>query len=220
MKICLNCREEKELINFTKDSSKKDKLNNYCKICNKARKDKWDSENKERTREYGIKYNKEKRVIDKESMKEYKRQYFKTNKKIIDIKRREKYTSNKDIINIKRSENIPKRLNNTIGGLIRQYLKKNNFNKKSRTYQIINCSTIELKEYLESKFESWMTWENYGKYNGKLNYGWDIDHIIPMSSANTEDEIYKLNHYTNLQPLCSKINRDIKRDKIITNNED
>ena len=28
----------------------------------------------------------------------------------------------------------------------------------------------------------------------------------------------KLNHYTNLQPLCSKINRDIKKDKL--KNED
>ena len=59
-----------------------------------------------------------------------------------------------------------------------------------------------------------MNWENYGLYNGELNYGWDIDHIIPNSSALTEDEFIKLNHYTNLQPLCSKVNRHIKRDKL------
>ena len=52
------------------------------------------------------------------------------------------------------------------------------------------------------------------KYNGKLNHGWDIDHIIPISSAESEDDIIKLNHYTNLQPLCSYINRVVKRDKI------
>jgi 5-methylcytosine-specific restriction endonuclease McrA len=51
-----------------------------------------------------------------------------------------------------------------------------------------------------------------------LNYGWDIDHIIPISSAGSEENIIKLNHYTNLQPLCSKINRDIKKDKL--QNED
>ena len=60
-----------------------------------------------------------------------------------------------------------------------------------------------------------MTWENWGKYNGELNYGWDIDHIIPLSSAKTEDDIIRLNHYTNLQPLCSYTNRHIKRDKIL-----
>ena len=57
-----------------------------------------------------------------------------------------------------------------------------------------------------------MSWENYGLYNGDLNYGWDIDHIIPLSSTLSEDEIIKLNHYTNLQPLDSYINRYVKRN--------
>lgn len=38
-----------------------------------------------------------------------------------------------------------------------------------------------------------MTWDNYGK--------WHIDHIVPLVSAKTEEEMYKLCHYTNLQPL-------------------
>ena len=78
---------------------------------------------------------------------------------------------------------------------------------------MLGCSFIEFKLYLESKFELWMTWENKGKYNGELNYGWDIDHIIPLSSANSEEELVKLNHFENLQPLCSKMNRDIKKNK-------
>ena len=65
--------------------------------------------------------------------------------------------------------------------------------------------------YLESKFEPWMCWNNKGLYNGEFNYGWDIDILYPISSAKTEEDIIKLNHYTNLQPLCSKINRDIKK---------
>ena len=60
-----------------------------------------------------------------------------------------------------------------------------------------------------------MNWDNQGLYNMELNYGWDLDHIIPLSSATTEEEIIKLNHYTNLQPLCSRVNRDIKRDNIL-----
>jgi len=59
-----------------------------------------------------------------------------------------------------------------------------------------------------------MNWDNHGLYNGELNYGWDIDHIIPLATAKNEGELIKLNHYTNLQPLCSKINRDIKRGRI------
>ena len=92
---------------------------------------------------------------------------------------------------------------------------RNGYTKKSRTCEILCCSFEEFQIYFESKFESWMTWENRGKYNGELNFGWDIDHIIPISSATTEEEILKLNHYTNLQPLCSRINRDIKKNKLL-----
>lgn len=88
-------------------------------------------------------------------------------------------------------------------------------NKNSETEIILGCSFQEFKKHLESKFESWMNWENYGKYNGSLNFGWDIDHIIPISSATTEEELYKLNHYTNMQPLCSYTNRYIKRNNFI-----
>ena len=58
-----------------------------------------------------------------------------------------------------------------------------------------------------------MNWNNYGKYNGELDFGWDIDHRIPLFSAKTEEELLKLFHYSNQQPLCSKFNRDIKRNK-------
>ena len=60
-----------------------------------------------------------------------------------------------------------------------------------------------------------MNWENRGLYNGTQNYGWDIDHIIPISFAQSEEDIIKLNHYTNLQPLCSYTNRHIKKNKIV-----
>ena len=40
----------------------------------------------------------------------------------------------------------------------------------------------------------------------------DVDHIIPLASTTNEDELLKLNHYTNLQPLCSYHNRFIKKD--------
>ena len=57
-----------------------------------------------------------------------------------------------------------------------------------------------------------MNWDNYGLYNGTENYGWDIDHIKPSSLAINEEELLKLNHFSNLQPLCSYINRDVKID--------
>lgn len=75
----------------------------------------------------------------------------------------------------------------------------------------IDIETFKL--HLENQFESWMNWRNKGLYNGTPNFGWDIDHIIPLSSAVNETDIIKLNHYTNLRPLCSYVNRYVKRDK-------
>ena len=56
-----------------------------------------------------------------------------------------------------------------------------------------------------------MNWENYDKYPN----GWDVDHIIPLSSAKTEEDLIRLLHYTNLQPLNSKYNREVKRDNVL-----
>jgi len=78
---------------------------------------------------------------------------------------------------------------------------------------MLGCSFKEFKIYLESKFESWMSWENYGLYNGRPNYGWDIDHLIPSHTAKDEKDIFLLNHFTNLQPLCSYKNRVVKNKK-------
>ena len=104
------------------------------------------------------------------------------------------------------------RCKKSIMNLIRTSFKRKGLKKSNKTNQILGCTYEEFKVYLESKFLDWMNWDNHGKYNGEMNYGWDIDHIIPISTAKTEDDVIILNHYTNLQLLCSKINRDIKRD--------
>lgn len=65
----------------------------------------------------------------------------------------------------------------------------------------LGCSADEFKSYIESKFQSGMTWENYGSY-------WHIDHIIPLSKIDLTDreQFLKACHYINLQPLEAKEN--------------
>lgn len=72
---------------------------------------------------------------------------------------------------------------------------------------MFGCTAKYLKQHIESLFEPWMTWENKSLYNGTLNYGWDVDHIIQLSTAKTIEDVVKLNHYTNLRPLCTYKNR-------------
>lgn len=96
-------------------------------------------------------------------------------------------------------------------------IKRGGYTKKTKTYEILNCSFEDFKIFIESKFEDWMNWYNYGNPKDgilELNKSWDLDHIIPISYAKTEEEIILLNNYTNFQPLCSYINRYIKKDKI------
>ena len=87
--------------------------------------------------------------------------------------------------------------------------------KNNKTVEILGCSYENFKQHLENQFQPWMNWENHGLYNGDFDYGWDIDHITPISLANNEENVINLNHYTNLRPLCSKVNRDIKRNNPI-----
>jgi hypothetical protein len=110
----------------------------------------------------------------------------------------------------KKLKNISRNINRNI----RRSFKKKGMVKSKTVCEILGCSYQDFKLYIESKFESWMNWDNYGLYNGQLNHGWDLDHIVPKSIAKTEEDILKLNHYTNFNPLCSKTNRDIKRNKL------
>lgn len=121
----------------------------------------------------------------------------------------------KDDLNVylrkRRDENPLFKMSCNIRNLIKSTLSRKKHSKKSKTRDILGCSYPEFKLYLESKFEPWMTWNNYGVYTGKKNEGWEIDHVVPVFSADTESRLIELNHYTNLQPLCSFQNRGMKR---------
>jgi len=91
------------------------------------------------------------------------------------------------------------RLSKNLRRRISLFLKTNNLSKKNTTFDIIGCTPEYLKEHIETQFTEGMSWELIGKYI-------HIDHIIPLCSAKTEEEIYKLCHYSNLQPLWAKDN--------------
>ncbi len=164
---------------------------------------------KKESKEKRVKYIKEYYIKNKEKILKYSKEYFKANQEIEQLKNNYRY-------NKRRLEDPVFKLSTNIKRNLRALLKKKGYTKKSRSFEILGCSFDEFKNHLESLWEPWMNWDNYGLYNGELNYGWDMDHIIPLASAITEDDVIKLNHYTNLQPLCGKINRDVKRDNVVT----
>lgn len=74
--------------------------------------------------------------------------------------------------------------------LIRNSFRRTGYKKFSmRTEEIVGMNYDEFKKYIESKFQDGMTWENRGE--------WHLDHIIPLSSAKSEEDLLRLSHYTN-----------------------
>lgn len=76
------------------------------------------------------------------------------------------------------------------------------WHKSKPTMELLGCSKEELKIHLESKFQDGMSWENHGIGRDK----WHIDHIIPLSKAQTLLELEQLFHCSNLQPLWGSDN--------------
>ena len=187
-KVCSKCSVEKEICEFRKDRSKKDGLYPSCKRCKLL----WRQKNKELTNLA----NQRSRLNCQERIKKYNSEYQKKNKDKINTRSVER----------KKSDPLYK-LSLLIRSRMYNFLKYKNVTKKNKTSEIVGCSLETLKFHIENQFTDSMSWELMGKHI-------HIDHIIPLSSAKTEQEILKLCHYTNLQPLWAKDNLK-KYNKII-----
>ena len=92
------------------------------------------------------------------------------------------------------------KLSRTIRQNIYSTYVKSRWYKNNSTKNILGCSWEEFRKHLEDN--------PYGFKVGQV--GIDLDHIVPISSAKTEEDIFKLNHYTNFQLLPRDYNRWIK----------
>ena len=168
----------------------KEKRKEYLKQYNK----KYKQTHKEQIK----KYNQE----NKDKFKEYKKKYRENHKKIIqeyDSKYRKK----------RKQEDYLFNMSHQIRNLIRTSFKRKSCIKANKTEEILGCKMDYFIECLIKTYEN--------NYNEK--WDWDylknvhIDHIIPISTAKSEEEIIKLNHYTNLQLLKAEDNMQ-KSDKL------
>ena len=209
--------------NKIKQSKQKEYLKNIEKY--RTRNKKWKSENPNYMLNYlKIYYDKNKvQLLEKQKkyyesnkgsiLKKYQ-EYVKNNSKKTSKNQKEYRTKNKEglreYINQykrkRRQTDIIFKLRDNISHRTRQIFKYFNTEKKNKTFDIVGCSPEFLKEHLENQFVVGMGWDNRNE--------WHIDHIIPLSSAKTEEELYGLCHYTNLQPLWAEDNLK-KSNKIL-----
>ena len=203
MKICNKCKDLKNFENFYKGKLYKDGYRNVCKQCTKKN----EEENKEVKKEYLKKY----KELNKENLKIKNKKYREENSDKI-IKWRETNNSyfkqyrQDNKINIanyfkKRIDNDPVfKFKNNVRRLILHSFKRGrrNFKKTDKTEIILGCSIEEFINYISLKFDKGMTLENHGE--------WHIDHIMPLASAKTKEDVIRLNNYINLQPLWAEDN--------------
>lgn len=231
-KVCIICKDEKFIGDFGINKKSKDGFKDICKFCvhhNKSLIEKHKEKNKslylkekynEKIIQLTIK--KEKIELEKLQKKINKEKYKKENEVLVKkrIKDRKKLykQNNKEIINKRKRERINSdpifKLSIRLRKMLHYSFSAKGYVKNCKSQKILGCTFTELKIHLENKFEPWMNWNNHGIYTGNLNETWHIDHITPLSSAKSEDDIIRLNHYTNLQPLDSYINQVEKRNKI------
>ncbi len=127
--------------------------------------------------------------------REYKSSYITNRRRTNPDFKKRCYESHKKCYKKRMKESSVVKLSYNLRYRLRQFLNLKNLKKKHKFQKILGCSLEEFKIHIEKQFKPGMTWENYGFYT------WHIDHIIPLSSALSEDEVYKLSHYSNLQPL-------------------
>jgi hypothetical protein len=116
--------------------------------------------------------------------------------------REQYYPANKDAIAKYKKERMDTdplfKLSHNIRVLIRSSFRNGGFNKKSKTAEILGCTFKEYYKHIESQFKDGMSWQRMDDIH--------IDHRLPVSAANTEEELLVLNHHRNLQPMWATDN--------------
>jgi len=204
-KVCSKCNIEKNFEDYNKCARVKDGRKAECRMCQKIYSKKYRITNKEKIREYNQKWNNDNQNYYLEYFKNYSHVNYEKEKNRKNDWRKNNPEYHNQYQKIRKKNDVLFNLICSMRNQVNRISKSNSL----RTFDIVGCSPYDLKEHLERQFVSGMTWENRNE--------WHIDHIIPLSSAKTEEELYKLCHYTNLQPLWAEENMK-KSNKILSNN--
>lgn len=219
-KICRICGKPKYIEDFHKKKGTLDGYRNECKECVKDIQKKY----KEAPgfKEKQKNYDKNRYDENRDAILERKKEYHKENRdKILDQK--EKYRNDPNNIDkikeylenyrIKNADKLKEwrknnratlaknqedyRINNphiiAWRSILYSTLKRLGTKKQGHTIDMLGYSAIELKEHIEKQFVDGMTWENHGD--------WHIDHKIPVTAFDFNENVKVVCALENLQPL-------------------
>ena len=210
-KICTKCKRELPLDRFQKDRQKRDGLACQCKDCKAEYARQYVIDHREERRAYKKKYGEEK----KHRLADERKQYRDAHKEDMRIYHKKHYEENKERIldywykykKQRLKTDSVYRYKEKIGHFVRCGFYRKGFQKPDTTENIVGCTAEELKAYLNETF-----YKNYGyEYDGTEEV--QIDHIIPLATAKTQEDVARLYHYTNLQLLKAEHNQ-MKSDRL------
>ena len=227
-KICKKCNVEKTSDCFYLSKRHVEGFGNECKQCVCSKRQIWYKNNTERSKEYVTKWRennsdkvhqyrkKSKEKLGPENLYEYHKNYRSLNAERIGENRRrrdkERLATDQNYVTMRR-----------LRRRIFMAFKKSKGIKQESTLELLGCSIIELRKYIENKFVDGMGWNNWGsgfltddKGKAVRNENnrtipikqWHLDHIRPVSSFDLTDkeQQHQCFHYTNLQPLWATDN--------------
>lgn len=232
MRICKICKVEKKLDEFIKAARCKEGRGNICKVCsnNKYRQYRNDYYNKRRKTDPEFHKNELNRKANWRSKlknQQKEKRYREVNKDQINSRSKLWYQVNKQKNrerNIRWIKNNPERhkfhvakknkarkldplrnLEDRIRNIIYLNFKENGYIKSQNTFDLLGYSGQELYLHLKNQLNHKCIICKKIKLTLK---NCNIDHIIPMCSAKSKEDIIKLNKLENLRLLCKNCNNE------------
>lgn len=204
-KTCNNCGVDKPIDAFDLIYYKRDfkyRLKGHCVQCRRIKDRNANRKRYNENEEYKsrvLSNNASWQKKNPEIKKEIAREWYLNNREYVLKKTREYQKTYTKTPMVKYCNNMRRR--------VRHFL-KNQSSVTSSIREYVGCSASDFKKHIESQFTNGMSWENQGE--------WHIDHIIPLASANTKEDVIRLTHYTNLQPLWA-VDNFRKGAKVLSN---
>jgi hypothetical protein len=212
-KSCVKCNEIKPLNSFSRCGKSGDGVRGRCKTCvsedEKTRRD--PVRERERHRAY-YQANPEKLNAKNRVWRHNNRDYVRERDKAYKALNFEQTKVSSRRSYLKERQSPVHRISHSITACIVQSIRKGS-KARRRTVDLLGYSYDQLKTHLERQFQPGMTWDNYGRN------GWEIDHIVPVSSFSYEtpdDPDFRVCWgLPNLRPLWKADNRS-KGAKIVS----
>jgi hypothetical protein len=226
LKFCPTCNQEKNIIEFNKNKTRKDGYQRECRECNHLHHNKHYHSKKSPRLKENLKENhktctncKQELPLNNFNKQKGGRFGISGECKVCLSLRNKKWKENggKEWENsynkLKRQTDPQWKLKANLRGRYLDALKRHTsggkVNKHHSAIKLLGCDIEFYKQYLEQQFQPDMTWENHGIV-------WEIDHIKPCASFNLIDSKQQQEcfHYSNTQPLYYSDNRS-KKDKYV-----